>query len=388
MALTEHRQQIYLDNNAATPLLPEVAETMREAAARFPANPSSQHRAGQAARRALEDARERIGALLGAKTSGLKADRVVFTSGGTEANNLAILGMLAGYKPGHFITSAIEHPSVLGAADELERRGWRVTRIGAEESGMVNIDELVAAFCDDTRLVSIMAANNETGVIQPHGKIAEFCAARCIPLHIDAAHGVGKVSAIFQLWQRSMMSFAAHKFHGPVGIGALVLGHGVTISPQLFGGHQQEAVRPGTESVALAVGMKVALEAAFDEMQPRRLSVTAMRDEFETLIRDSISEAIVIGSESKRLPNTSNIAFPGIDRQAFFLALDMAGVACSTGSACASGSSKPSPVLLAMGLKRELVESALRFSFSHLNTAEETREAARRIINVHKHLSG
>lgn len=379
---------IYLDNNATTPLLPEVADAMREAALRYPANPASQHRAGQAARRALEDAREQIAALLGAKTTGLDADRLVFTSGGTEANNLAILGTLAGQKPGNFITSAIEHPSILGPAAELERRGWRVTRVGADEDGVVDIDELVSAFRDDTQLVSIMAANNETGVIQPHGKIVEMCARHGIPLHTDIAHGVGRVSTIFQLWQRSLMSFAAHKFHGPVGIGALVLGSGVAVSPQLFGGHQQDGMRPGTEPLPLVVGMKIALEAAIQEMKSRREKVTGMRNEFESLINAAIPDAFVIGRNAQRLANTSNIAFPGIDRQAFFLALDTAGVACSTGSACASGSSEPSPVLLAMGLKKELVEGALRFSFSRLNTPEEAREAARRIINAHNKLSG
>ncbi len=376
---------IYLDNNATTPLLPEVADAMREAALCYPANPASQHRAGQAARRALEQARERISQILGAKTTGMDADRLYFTSGGTEANNLAILGLLAGQLPGHFITSAIEHPSLLGPAAELERRGWQVTRIGATEDGIDNIDEFIASLRDDTRLVSIMAANNETGVLQPLAEISKLCAAHNIPFHTDAAQWVGKLPMGFHD-QFDALSFAAHKFHGPVGIGALLLRGDVAISPQLFGGHQQNAVRPGTESVALAVGMQVAFEAWHLAGATRGQRLTAMRNEFESLICAAIPAATVIGWNAPRLPNTSNIAFPGVDRQAFFLALDTAGVACSTGSACASGSSKPSPVLLAMGLKRELVEGALRFSFGALSTEEDAQEASRRIINAYQHL--
>ena len=197
MSEAEHRQPIYLDNNATTPLLPEVADAMREAALRFPANPASQHRAGQAARRALEDARERIAELLGAKTTGLDADRLIFTSGGTEANNLAILGLLATRTTGHLITSAIEHPSLLGPVAQLERRGWQVTRIGADENGVVRLEELAAAFRDDTQLVSIMAANNETGVLQPLREIGAMCADRGVPFHTDATQWVGKLPISF-----------------------------------------------------------------------------------------------------------------------------------------------------------------------------------------------
>ncbi len=387
MAETLNLDTIYLDNNATTPILTEVADAMRETALRFAANPASQHRAGQASRRALEEARERIAMLLGAKTTGIDADRLIFTSGGTEANNLALLGMLAAQRPApHLITSAIEHPSMLGPAAELERRGWQVTRVAADKNGVVKFDEIAAAVRDETRLVSIMAANNETGVLQPLEEIGKLCADRNVLFHTDAAQWVGKLPTHFHEWQLAALSCAAHKFHGPLGIGALLVRGGVTLAPQLYGGHQQAAARPGTESLPLAVGMQAALECWHREAESRVSRLARLRDEFETQITAAIPTASVIGRHAPRLPNTSNIAFVGVDRQAFFLALDIAGVACSTGSACASGSSEPSPVLLAMGLPEGLVESALRLSFGALTTAADTQEASRRIIKAYNHL--
>jgi cysteine desulfurase len=380
-------EPIYLDNNATTPLLPAVADAIRETALKFPGNPASQHRPGQAARRALEFARERVAELLGAKTGGLDADRLIFTSGGTEANNLAILGLPAGQGPAHVITSAIEHPSLEGPVAVLERRGWRATRIRAAADGVVEVEELAAAFRPDTRLVSIMAANNETGVLQPLHEIAGLCAARGVPFHTDATQWVGKLPISFRgSGQFAALTCTAHKFHGPLGIGVLLVRHDAHITPQLHGGHQQSGERPGTESLALAVGMQAALEIWHRESAERTRRIAALRDEFEATIIAAIPEAVVIGRESPRLPNTSNIALPEIDRQAFFLALDMAGVACSTGSACASGSSDPSPVLVGMGLPEVLIEGALRFSFGALNTAADAQEGARRIIKAYQYL--
>jgi cysteine desulfurase len=379
-------EAIYLDHNATTPLLPEVTDAMREAELAFPANPASQHRPGQQARRALEVCRERIAALLGAKTSEMDADRLVFTSGGTEANNLALLGMLADQTPGHLITSAIEHPSQLGPVGELERRGWAITRIAADVSGVVRLEELATAFRDDTRLVSIMAANNETGVLQPIKEIAQLCADHGVPFHTDGAQWVGKLNTQFHAWQLSALSSAAHKFGGPLGIGALLVRHDVPLAAQLHGGHQQAGLRPGTESVALAAGMRTALEIRHRDLDSEAARLATLRDQFEALIMAEIPTAVVIGTDSPRLSHTSNIAFVGVDRQPLFLALDLAGVACSTGSACASGSSQPSSVLLGMGLPAERVNSALRFSFGVTNSAAEVAESARRIINAHKQL--
>jgi cysteine desulfurase len=377
---------IYLDHNATTPLLPEVAEAMRVAALEFPANPASQHRPGQQARRALEDCREQITRLLGGKTTGMDADRLVFTSGGTEANNLAILGMLADQPPGHLVTSAIEHPSLLGPVGELERRSWAITRVPADIHGLVRPDEIANSLRDDSRLVSIMAANNETGVLQPIKEIAQLCADHGVPFHSDAAQWVGKLNTQFHAWQLSSLSCAAHKFGGPLGVGALLLRHDVPLAGQLHGGHQQEGLRPGTESVPLAAGMLAALEIWQRDRDAQAARLTAFRDQFEALITAEIPSAVVIGAGSPRLSQTSNIAFVGLDRQALFLALDLAGVACSTGSACASGSSQPSPVLLGMGLSNELIGSALRFSFGITNTDAEAAESTRRIINAHKQL--
>ncbi|QEG38047.1 cysteine desulfurase family protein [Bythopirellula goksoeyrii] len=379
-------ESIYLDNNATTPMLPEVADAIHEASLRYGANPASQHRAGQEARRALENARERIAELLGGKTSGMDADRLIFTSGGTEANNLALLGVLGGLSPGHLITSAIEHPAVLGPIEQLERQGWRVTRIGADGNGVVLVDQLRDAICAETHLVSVMAANNETGVLQPIDEIAELCASHAVALHTDAAQLVGKLPVNFSERRLTALSCAAHKFHGPVGIGLLLVRHDVQITPQLWGGHQQAGLRPGTETVALAMGMQVALEVWHDAANARLERMQKFQTRFEEQIVAEIPSATTIGRLAPRLPSTSTVAFSEVDRQAFFLALDHAGVACSTGSACASGSSEPSPALMAMGLQKVLVESALRFSWGATTKAEEIDEACRRIIKVHNHL--
>ena len=377
---------IYLDHNSTAPMLPEVADALREAALRYVANPSSQHRAGQAARKALEATRTRLAELLGARTTGLAADRLIFTSGGTEANNLALAGLLAGQPPGHVITSAIEHPAVLEPLAQLERQGWQVTRIEADQHGVVRLDQLAAAFRPETRLVSIMTANNETGVLQPLDEIAPLCRQHQVPLHTDASQTVGKLPTDFATGDLAALSCSAHKFHGPVGIGALLLRHDLPLGPQLWGGHQQAGLRPGTEPTHLALGMLAALEAWAAEADSRRERLAALQARFEQTLLAAIPTAVVQGQHAPRLPNTSNIAFPGVERQVFFMALDLAGVACSTGSACASGSSEPSPVLQAMGLKKELIGSALRFSWGARTEPSELDEACRRIVKAHNHL--
>ncbi len=384
---------IYLDHNATTPLLPEVTEAMRACYAEPYFNPASQHEFGRRARRRLEDARERIGELVGAKVTGRDADTVVFTSGGTEANNLAVRGLLqraqqaqrAGASSPPFsrlVTSNLEHPSITALADELSRTGCQVDRLGVDGCGLLRVADLPPLLHPETRLVTAILGQNETGVLQPVAEIAAVCAERDVPLHTDASQVVGKLPVDFRTLGVATMSFAAHKFHGPLGIGALVVRHGVELSPQLFGGFQQAGLRPGTESVALVVGMLTALELWHAEQDARRLRLTALRDEFEGTIRAGWPEAIVLGAASPRLPHTSNIAFVGLDRQALFIALDQAGVACSTGSACASGSSEPSLALVAMGLDEAVISSALRFSFGTTTTAAEVAESSRRILQV------
>jgi cysteine desulfurase len=383
-------EPIYLDNNATTPVLPEVLEAMRECYAAPYLNPASQHEFGRRARHVLEEARERIGELVGANMAGRDADQIVFTSGGTEANNLAIRGLTSPVRlrlcdnspPPHLIVSAIEHPSVTAVAEHLAARGWAVDQLGVDCHGVIRADELPGLMRPETGLVAAMLANNETGVIQPLAKLAAICAERNVPIHTDAAQIVGKLPVSFRELGVATMSFAAHKFHGPLGIGALVVRHDVELAPQLFGGFQQAGLRPGTESVALAVGMLRALELWHAERDERITRLTQLRDGLERAICAGWPMAVVIGAGSERLPNTSNIAFAGLDRQALFIALDQAGVACSTGSACASGSSEPSPTHLAMGLDPAVVGSALRLSFGATTTAAGLGEATRRILKI------
>ncbi len=393
---------IYLDYNATTPVFPEVVEAMRACWNEPYLNPASQHEFGRRARRILEDARDRIAELLGAETAGTTGDRVIFTSGGTEANNLAIRGLVHGENADrlrassrHIVVSAIEHPSVTAAADHLAQTGCQVDRLGIDSNGVIRVDDLPRMLRPETRLVTAMLANNETGVLQPVAELAAICNERGLPLHTDAAQAAGKIPVRFRELGTATMSIAAHKFGGPLGIGALVVRNDIRLTPLLRGGVQQAGMRPGTESVALAVGMRVALElweANRSEWLPR---LETVRNHFETeLLRfDSYGkrrlencEPVIIGKDAARLPNTSNIAFVGLDRQQLFLALDQAGVACSTGSACASGSSEASPVHVAMGCDPGVISSALRFSFGIQTTHQEIVEAADRIVRICNHL--
>lgn len=379
---------VYLDHNATTPILPEVGDAVREASLRYGANPGSQHEPGRQARRALEEARMRIGELLGARTGGMEPDQIVFTSGGTEANNLALLGLTADFAatPGHLVISGLEHPSITASATALESRGWRVDHAPATPTGVVQPEAIESLLRPDTRVVSLMLASNETGVLQPVGEVSRVCSSRGIPLHTDAVQVVGKLPVDFAALGVATLSCAAHKFHGPPGIGALVLRHDVRLRPLLYGGHQQADLRPGTETIALAIGMCSALECWHREADARAARMSALRDQLEERVLAEEPSATIIGQRAQRLPNTSNIAFSGLDRQALVMALDMAGVACSTGSACASGSSEPSPALVAMGLEKALVDGSIRFSLGATTTAAEIAEAAGRILHVCQHL--
>lgn len=384
---------IYLDHNSTTPLLPEVAAAMAECHAAGYANPASQHQAGRRARQRLEQAREDVARILRASLEGRTPDRVIFTSGGTEANNLAVLGLAKVAEelhapPHEAIISSIEHSSILGPAEHLQRRGWRIHRLNVNEQGIVQLDHLQELLGEKTRLVSIMLGNNETGVLQPVREIALSCRAAKVPIHTDAVQVAGKLPINFRGLAVHAMTVAPHKFHGPLGVGALVVRHDLAIGPQLFGGFQQEGLRPGTESVALAVGMQTALRAFEREEAERAERMRNLRDNFESALTAGYPGLVINGRSAERLPGTSNVAFPGIDRKELFLALDMAGVSCSTGSACASGSSEPSPVLMAMGLSDEVVSSSLRFSLGATTTAAEIDEAARRILEVCAKMKG
>ena len=379
---------IYLDHNATTPLLPEVAEAMAQCDRAGYANPASQHHAGRRARQVLEEAREEIAALLGADLQSAHADQLVFTSGGTEANNLALFG-LAGDTQSRILVAPIEHPSVLGPVEQLQRRDWRIEHLRVDRNGVVNLhhlQELLTAHPSPLTpvpsLLTLMLGNNETGVLQPVREATELAQAAGVPVHTDAVQVAGKLRIDFRQLGVDTLSVAAHKFHGPRGIGALVMRHGVRLTPRLFGGFQQAGLRPGTESVSLAVGMLTALRAWHREQAQRAARLRELRDRFEAALVAGWSQAVVNGAGAPRLPHTSNISFAGLNRQALAMALDLAGVACSTGSACASGSTDPSPTLVAMGLPSSVLESSLRFSLGATSTAAEVEAAVGRILRV------
>jgi cysteine desulfurase len=380
IAMKQH--PIYLDHNATTTLEPHVIEAMLDCYRSGYANPASQHRQGQKARRTLDDARDCIASLLGARLGVADADRVIITSGGTEANNLAIRG-LASDKTGNIVISSLEHPCVTAAAEHVaKQRNVELRRLPASHDGLCRTEMISAMIDDKTFLASVMLANHETGVVQPVDRVVEACREHKTIVHTDAAQAVGKLPVDFQKLEVDALTISAHKFGGPIGVGALILRHGVSVKPVLFGGFQQLGLRPGTESVALAVGMKVALEHAIKELDSRRAKYFEVRDEFERQLLTHIPNLLIHGASADRLPQTSCISFLGVDRQALMMALDMADVACSTGSACASGSSEPSPVLEAMGCSEEGKNSAIRFSFGTQNTLPEAIQAANRITNV------
>jgi cysteine desulfurase len=403
-------QSIYLDHNATTPTRPEVVEAMSRCYAANYANPASQHRPGQQARRALEDARERIAEILDAQLAPPRRDRLIFTSGGTEANNLAILGIAqAGgnsanpreeaedgqetgtRQPGQIIISAGEHQSVIEPAEHLLELGWRLDTLALSAQGVVRVDQLaplLAAQPSTTRLVSVLLGNHETGVLQPIVELSAICNQARVPLHTDAVQVVGKLPVSFHRLGVAAMSIAAHKFQGPLGIGALIVRHDVPVAPMFFGGHQQAGLRPGTESAALAVGMATALDLWQREQDEHARRLRGLRDRFEVGLRAGLPNVVVHGVGAERLPQTSNVAFPGLDGQVLLMALDLAGVACSVGSACSSGSTELSPTLRAMELSNALVAASLRFSFGATTTQPEIDEAVRRIVHVVTELRG
>ncbi len=380
---------IYLDHNATTPARPEVTEAVSRCYAAGYANPASQHQPGQHARRLLEDARGRIAQILGADLAGPQPDRLIFTASGTEANNLAILGIArARGQAGQVVLSAIEHASVIGPAEHLLEQGFRLDTLGVTGDGVVCVDRLAPLLGPPTRVVSVMLGNHETGVLQPVAELAAMCNRSGVPLHSDAVAVAGKLPIDFRGLGLAAMSVAAHKFRGPPGIAALLLRHDIALEPLCFGGHQQQGLRPGTEPVALAVGMATALELWQQEQQSELDRLTALRDRLEAGLKAGCPEAVIHGRAAPRLPNTTSIAFPGLDGQVLLVALDMAGVACSAGAACASGSSELSPTLRAMQPPSALVGSSIRLSLGATTTAAEIDEAVGRICHVCGDLRG
>ncbi|MBX9681158.1 MAG: cysteine desulfurase [Gemmataceae bacterium] len=366
-------ERIYLDNAATTQLSPVAEEAMRRAVRDGFGNPASSHAFGRKARQMLEDARERIAARLDAQP-----EEVVFTSGATEANNLAILRLAT--PSGTFATASIEHPCVLESIAEVERRGGRRLVLDVDRDGVLI---LPGEWPEDLRLVAAMLVNHETGARQPVETLTKELGGRALVL-CDAAAAVGKIPVSFRKLDVHALAFSAHKFHGPIGIGALMVRKGVKLPPMLFGGHQQQSRRPGTESPMLAVGMAAALDEACENLERNMAHVAAVRTSF--LQEATAAEQFVVHGGNHAIPYVANVSFTGLKADALLIALDLAGIACSAGSACSSGSLLPSPVLRAMGLSEAELTSALRFSFSRDTTLGEAAEAARRITRSVRHL--
>jgi cysteine desulfurase len=366
---------IYLDHNATTPVLPAVWQAMLPYFNAVYGNPASSHHVGRRARQALEDARERTAALLGAFP-----DEVVFTSGATEANNLALLG-LAGEPPAHLIASPIEHPCVTEPLRQLAKRGFALNWLPVDNQGVTAADALFACLRPDTRLVTTMLANHETGAMQPVAALAQVLGERGT-FHCDAAAAAGKIAIDFHALAVTTLTISAHKFHGPPGVGALLVRRGTHLRPLLFGGHQQQERRPGTEPVALAVGLATALELADREHEMRYHRVQQLRRLLLTHLHRLADPLVVNGPEHGGLPHALNLSFPGCQADVLLMNLDLAGICCSTGSACSSGSLLPSPVLMAMGVAPECLQSAMRFSLSYLLDEVEIVEAAGRIAKA------
>ena len=353
---------IYLDHNASTPVDERVAEAMLAVLRAGQGNPSSVHGPGRAARAAIEQAREQVAALVGAAPG-----QVVFTSGGTEANNLALHAVLADAPPGRLVVSAIEHASLLEAAEGWSRRGWSLERAGVDGSGRVTPEHLAAVLTPDTRLVSVMMANNETGAVQDIAPLASRARDAGAVFHTDAIQAAGKLPVDFGASGAQLMSLSAHKLYGPKGVGALIVDRSVELVPLLYGGSQEKGLRAGTENVAGIVGFGLAAELALQALDSRRRQARRLRERLEAGLA-GLPGVTVFAATAERLPNTTQFAVAGIDGEALLMQLDKDGIAVSSGSACTSGSTEPSHVLTAMGVDEETARGAIRVSVGRDNT--------------------
>jgi len=374
---------IYLDYNATTPLCDEARAAMLPYLERDFGNPSSVHAAGREARAAIDDARDKLAALLHAKPHEL-----IFTSGGTESNNLAVLGLARcrSSRGGHVISNKAEHHAVLNAVEHLEKHeGFEVTWLNVSRDGMVDLDQLASAIRPETRLVSIMAANNETGVIQPLAEISKICRTKGVLLHSDMVQSFGKIDIDMSFVDAA--SFAAHKFYGPKGAGLLFLRSGLSIQPIMFGGAHENERRPGTENVAAIAGMAAAAELVQADRNAEQDRQFRLREDLWKRIAQAFPAAEQNAMEAPRLANTLNVSFTGIDSETMLMALDLEGVCASSGSACMVGSVVASHVLLAMGLPVERASSAIRFSLGKHTTAQEVEKAAQAIGEIVERLS-
>jgi cysteine desulfurase len=358
-------QRVYLDNNATTPLLPEVLAAMQPYFLESFGNASSIHRQGQQARAAVEHARENVAELIGAREA-----EIVFTSGGTEGDNLALFGLC---KPGdHLITSTIEHHAVLNSAQRLEKLGCEVTYVPVDAQGIVDLDAIGRALRPNTKLISIMLANNETGVLQNGEAIGNIAAEADVYFHTDAVQAVAKVPVDVNRLNCDLLTLAGHKIHAPQGTGALYVRKGTILDPLLYGGRHERSRRAGTENLPGIVGLGKAAELSmkwFQEDGPARM--TMLRDRLEQTMLREIDQIVVNSGDAPRVPNTSNICFDGIEGEAMVIALDLKGLSVSTGAACSSGAIEPSHVLTAMGLTPDQARGSIRFSLGKQNTEED-----------------
>jgi len=360
--------RIYLDNNASTAVRPEALEAMLPYFGEHFGNASSIHAFGQESKGAMEDARAKVAALLNA-TPG----EIVFTSGGTESDNMGVLGAARALqaKGRHVVVSEIEHDAVRHAADALEAEGFTVTRVAAGPDGRVDPASISEALRADSILVSVMAANNETGVVQPSAEIGAICAERGIVYHIDAVQAAGKIPIDVQAWQATYATVTAHKFYGPKGAGALYVKRGQKSAPLQFGGEHERGRRAGTENVPAIVGFGVAAELARTELATVPARIAALREKLERGLLARVPQVVVHGAGATRVCNTSHLSFVGAEGEHLILTLDTKGIACSSGSACKSGSSHPSHVLLSMGVSAAVAQTAVRLSLGRCTTEAE-----------------
>lgn len=361
--------RVYLDHNATTPVEPAVADAVAATLREDFGNPSSIHAFGQRAKARLDRARAATAALIGGAP-----EEIVFTSGGTEADVLALRGAAEALQPSgrtHIVTSPIEHEAIIQTAKALARRGWSVTWLPVDGSGVIDPDAVRAAVTDRTAIVSVMHANNEIGTIQPISAIAEVAHAAGALFHTDAVQATGKIFLDVRKIGVDLLSLSGHKFHGPKGVGALWVKRGTRLVAQATGGRQERNRRAGTENVPGLVGLGVAADLARDRMAADGPRIAALRDRLESGVLASVPDARVNGRRDLRVPNTTNIGFEGIEAESLVIALDLEGVAVSTGSACSSGTLEPSHVLKAMGLPPPHTQDAIRFSLGHATTEAE-----------------
>jgi cysteine desulfurase len=378
--------RVYFDYNATTPLTPEVIDTIARASRDVYGNASSIHRFGQQAKALLDDARSSTAALLGGDPS-----EVVFTSGGTEADNFAIRGAAEALEPTgrrHLIASAIEHEAVLNTLKALARRGWRTTLLPVDQSGVVSPDRLREAIDNETALVSVMHANNEIGTIQPIAALAAIAHEHGALMHSDAVQSVGKIPVDVRALGVDLLSLSAHKFNGPKGAGVLWIRRGTRMQPTMTGGKHERNRRAGTENVPAIAGLGVAARLAGEKLSVDALRVAALRDRLEQEILARVPGTAVNGARDARVPNTTNISFDRVEAESLLIALDLEGVAVSTGSACSSGTLEPSHVLKAMGLPPHRTQNSLRFSLGMFSTEADVEEVAAMLPRLVEKLRG